>query len=318
MIRALLLLCFAASLAHAQGYPNKPIRLIVPFPTAGPTDNCGRAAAKAISDELGQPVVVENRPGAGGTIGTDLFAKAPADGYTLGIPTISTLGIAPHMFAKRPYDPLKDVVGIANVCATTSALVAHPGFPANNLKELIAHAKANPGKIAYGSPGVGTILHLGVEYFGTLADIRLNHVPYKGGAPAMVDLLAGVIGITADASLTAAAQHVKTGKLKLVAITSKSRSPLFPEIQTVAEQGYPDFDITVWFGLAGPAGIAPEIVRRLNAAVVKGLKTKQTADYFATFGAEVIADTPEQFAATIRREVARWGPVVQAAGVKAE
>jgi tripartite-type tricarboxylate transporter receptor subunit TctC len=302
----------------AQAYPSKPIRLIVPFPPAGPTDICGRAVAKAISDGLGQPVTVENRAGAGGTIGTDAIAKAPADGYTLGIPTISTLGIAPYMFAKLGYEPLRDFTPITNVCATTSALVAHPSFAPNNVTELMAYVKANPGKVSYASPGVGTILHLGVEYFASLAGLQLHHVPYKGASPAMVDVLAGIVPLSADASLTAAAPNVKSGKLKVVAILSKTRSPLFPEVATIAESGYPDFDMTVWFGLVGPAGLPSDMVARLNAVVVKGLRQKEVAERFAAIGADVIADTPEQFATTIRNEVKRWGPVVRSTGIKAE
>ena len=312
-----LIITFPAELL-AQAYPSKPIRLIIPFPPAGPTDICGRAVAKTISDALGQPVTVENRAGAGGTIGTDAVAKAAPDGYTLGIPTISTLGIAPHMFAQLAYDSLRDFTPITNVCATTSALVAHPSFPPNSARELIAYAKANPGKVSYASPGIGTILHLGVEYFASLASVQLHHVPYKGASPAMVDVLAGIVPLSADASLTAAAPNVKNGKLKVVAIMSKARSPLFPEAATIAESGFPDFDMTVWFGLVGPAGLPAEMVTRLNAAVVKGLRQKDVAERFAAIGADVIADTPEQFAATIRREVARWGPVVRASGIKAE
>ncbi len=315
---ALVCIALFAGNAVAQTYPVKPIRFIVPFPAGGPTDICGRSAAKAISDALGQPVVVENRPGAGGTIGADAIAKAAPDGYTIGLPTISSLGIAPHMFAKLPYDPIKDFTPITNVCIAVGALVAHPSFPASNVRELIAYAKANPGKVDYASPGVGTIVHLGVEHFAMLAGIKLNHVPYKGASPALADLLAGTIQLSADASLTGAIPNVKSGKLKVIAITSRNRSPLLPEAGTIAEAGFPGFDISAWFGMAGPAGMPPDIVTKLHAATVKGLREKEVIDRFATIGAEVIADSPEQFAKTIRDEVVRWGPVVKAAGVKAE
>ncbi|MFM9887214.1 MAG: Bug family tripartite tricarboxylate transporter substrate binding protein [Burkholderiales bacterium] len=314
----LFFLALHAGGASAQTYPSKPIRFIVPFPAGGPTDVCGRSAAKAISDALGQPVVVENRPGAGGTIGADAIAKAAPDGYTIGLPTISSLGVAPHMFAKLPYDPLKDFTPITNVCIAVGALVAHPSFPPNNVRELIEHAKANPGKINYASPGVGTIIHLGVEHFALLAGIKLNHVPYKGASPALVDLLSGAVLLSGDASLTAAIPNVKSGKLKVIAVTSRSRSPLLPDAGTIAEAGFPGFDISAWFGMVGPAGLAPDIVAKLHSATVKGLREKDVMDRFATIGAEVIADTPEQFAKTIREEVSRWGPVVKAAGVKAE
>jgi tripartite-type tricarboxylate transporter receptor subunit TctC len=313
-------LCFAmhAGAVMAQAYPVKPIRFIVPFPAGGPTDICGRSAAKAISDALGQPVIVENRPGAGGTIGADVIAKSAPDGYTIGLPTISSLGIAPHMFAKLPYDPLKDFTPITNVCLAVGAIVAHPSFPANNVRELIALAKASPGKINYASPGVGTIVHLGVEYFSALAGIRLNHVPYKGAMPALTDLLAGIVPLSGDASLTAAIPNVRSGKLKVIAITSRTRSPLLPEAGTIAEAGFADFDISTWFGMVGPAGIPADIVARLHSATVKGIREREVVERFASIGAEVIGDTPEQFAKTIRDEVVRWGPVVKAAGVKAE
>ncbi len=315
---ALMVLALHAGLAAAQTYPSRPIRFIVPFPAGGPTDICGRSAAKAIADALGQPVVVENRPGAGGTIGADAIAKAAPDGYTIGLPTISSVGIAPHMFAKLPYDALKDFTPITNVCSAVGAIVAHPSFPANNVRELIAHAKANPGMINYASPGIGTIVHLGVEYFAMQAGIKLNHVPYKGASPALVDLLAGAVLLSADASLTAAIPNMKSGKLKVIAVTSRHRSALLPDAGTIAEAGFPDFDISAWFGMVGPAGLSPDIVNKLHAAAVKGLREKEVAERFATIGAEVIADTPAQFAKTIREEVARWGPVVKAAGVKAE
>jgi tripartite-type tricarboxylate transporter receptor subunit TctC len=313
-----IVLGIAASTAWAQAYPNKPIRFIVPFPPGGPTDICGRVAAKAISDALGQPVAVENRPGAGGVIGTEAIAKAPNDGYTIGIATISALAVGPHVFAKLPFDPLKDIQPISNVCLTIGAIVGHPNLPANTIAELVSHAKANPGKLAYASPGAGTIVHLGMEYFAQQAGIKLNHIPYKGATPALADLLAGTVLLSGDASLTAAAANVKSGKLKLIAVTSAKRSPLFPEVPTVAESGFPGFDISAWFGLVGPAGLSQEVVSKLHAASVRGLREKEAVDRFTAIGAEVIADTPAQFAKTIREEIGRWGNVVKATGLKPE
>ncbi len=307
-----------ASTAWAQAYPAKPIRFIVPFPAGGPTDICGRVAAKGISDALGQPVVVENRPGAGGVIGTEAIAKAPSDGYTIGIATISALSVGPHVFAKLPFDPIKDIAPITNVCLTIGALVGHPNLPASNVAELVAHAKANPGKLAYASPGVGTIVHLGVEHFAQRAGIQLNHVPYKGAAPALADLLAGTVLLSADASLVAAAANVKSGKLKLIAVTSAKRSPLFPNVPTVAESGFPGFDVSAWFGLVGPGGLPKEIVTRLHGAAVKALREKDATDRLTAIGADVVADTPEQFAKTIRDEMVRWGTVAKATGLKPE
>ncbi|MFN0162910.1 MAG: Bug family tripartite tricarboxylate transporter substrate binding protein [Burkholderiales bacterium] len=313
-----LLASLVAPAAWAQAYPVKPIRFIVPFPPGGPTDICGRTAAKGISEALGQPVVVENRPGAGGMIGTESIAKAPADGYTIGVATISALSVGPHVFAKMPFDPVRDIAPITNLCLTIGALVAHPGLPASNVADLVAHAKANPGKLAYASTGVGTIVHLGMEHFAQRAGIQLNHVPYKGAAPAMADLLAGTVTLSADSSLVAAAAHVKGGKLKLIAVTSAKRSPLFPDTPTVAESGYPGFDVSAWFGLVGPGGLPREIVARLNGAAVKALREKDAAERLAALGAEIVADTPEQFAKTISDGIARWGPVVKATGLKPE
>lgn len=304
--------------ALAQNYPTKPIRFVVPFPSGGPTDICGRVAAKAISDALGQPVVVENRPGAGGIIGTDLIAKAPADGYTIGIATISALSVGPHVFAKMPFDPIRDIGPITNVCLTIGAFVAHPTLPANTVAELVAHAKSQDGKLAYASPGVGTIVHLGVEHFAQRAGIRLNHVPYKGAAPALADLLAGTVLLSADASLVAAASNAKSGKLKILAVTSAKRSPMFPAVPTIAESGFPGYDISAWFGLVGPSGLPNEIVSALHGATVKGLKGKEAVDRFAAIGAEVIADSPEQFAKTIREELVRWGTIAKGTGLKPE
>jgi tripartite-type tricarboxylate transporter receptor subunit TctC len=311
-----------ALLVAAQGnptnYPSKPIRLIVPFPAGGPTDVIGRTAAKIIQDALGQPVVVENRPGAGGVIGTDLVTKAPADGYTLGIATVSALTVAPHMMAKVPFDPIRDVAPITNLAITVGALLAHPKLPANNVRELVALAKAEPGKLAYASPGVGTIVQLGMEHFALVAGLKFSHIPYKGAAPALADLLSGAILLSAESSLTTVVPNVRAGKLKALAVMSKTRSALLPDVPTATEAGYPTFDTSAWFGLVGPGGTSREIVTRLNQVTVAGLRDKDTIERLGAIGADVIGDTPEQFARTIRTEYDRWGQVVKATGAKAE
>lgn len=317
VIIVLTVLC-ATSVALAQTYPSRPIRLIVPFPSGGPTDVAGRTAARILTEALGQPVVVENRAGAGGIIGNDLIAKAAPDGYTIGIGTISTLSVAATLNPKLPYDPIKDVTPITNIVQTIGAIIAHPSFPPNTLREMIALAKARPDTIAYASPGMGTIMHLGAEHFARLADIRLVHVPYRGASPALADVLAGAILVSFDSSLSSAAPNVKAGKVKLLAVTGPARSPLFPDTPTVAELGFAGYDSSAWFGLVGPGNLPRDIVNRLHKAVAKGLRERDAVDRFAAIGADVIADTPEQFAQRIRDDIARWAPVVKSSGIKVD
>ncbi|MEO7402278.1 MAG: tripartite tricarboxylate transporter substrate-binding protein, partial [Burkholderiales bacterium] len=217
-----------------------------------------------------------------------------------------------------PYDPIKDITPITNVVATIGAIIAHPLFPANNVAELLAMAKAKPGAVSYASPGMGTIVHLGAEHLAQLAGIKMTHVPYKGAAPALADVLAGVIPVSFDASLSSAAPNVKAGKVKLLGVTGPTRSPLFPNAGTVAEAGFPGYDASAWFGLIGPGNLPRDIVMRLNQVTVKGLREKETVDRLATIGADVIADTPEQFAKQIRDDIAKWAPVVKSSGAKLE
>jgi tripartite-type tricarboxylate transporter receptor subunit TctC len=316
---SLLLACLiaaASSVAGAQSWPSKPMRLIVPFPPGGPTDLIGRTAAKILSDALGQAVVVDNRPGSAGTVGTAALAKAPPDGYTIGMTAI-TLATAPHL-GPVPFDPLKDFTPITNLAATTPIIVVHPNFPAGNLAEFIAHVRANPGKIHYGTPGIATVPHLAAEMLQSAAGIQLIHVPYKGTAQLSQDLLAGAITLNFESSLILARPNIQAGKLKPIAVLSGKRSPLLPEVPTVAESGYPSINASPWFGLGGPAGLPRDMVLRMNEALVKGLKEKEVVDRFAAIGAEALPTTPEEFAGFIRSEYARWGEVIRRAGIKAE
>jgi len=292
------------------------MRLIVPFPPGGPTDLIGRTAAKILGDALGQPVVVDNRPGGSGTVGLAVLAKAPADGYTVGITAI-TLTTAPHL-GPVPWDPFKDFAPIGNMVVTTPLIVAHPNFPANTLAELVAHARANPGRIHYGTPGIATVPHLAAEMLQGAAGITLVHVPYKGTAQLSQDLLAGAVTLNFESSLILAHPNIKAGKLKPIAVLSARRSPLLPDVPTVAESGYSSISASPWFGLGGPAGLPGEMVLRMNEALVKGLKEKEVVDRLAAIGAEILPGTPEQFAAFIRAEHAKWGAVIQRAGIKAE
>ncbi len=322
LLRTVLASCIATTLTLTAGpllaadaYPSKSIKLVIPFPPGGPTDVMGRIVAKLLGDKLKQTVVVENRPGAGGNLGTDAVAKAPADGYTLGLSAVSALAIAPALQPKLPYNVNSDLTPISRVGITKGAIVAHPSAPFNDLKGLVAYAKANPGKLAYGSSGVGTANHLAGEMLAAVAGIDWVHIPYKGTAPLVQDLLGGQLPLSIESSLSSAAPNVKSGKLKAIALISGSRSPLLPSVPTVAEQGYPGFDVAIWFGLIGPAKLPADVVAALNQAVVEGLKTLEVAERFAAIGAEPAPDSPAEFGAYIRAEQLRWAKVVRDAKV---
>jgi tripartite-type tricarboxylate transporter receptor subunit TctC len=311
-----LLLSLLSVAATAQTWPSRPMHLIVPFPPGGPTDVIGRSAAKILSDGLGQPVIVDNRPGGSGTVGVGVLAKSPPDGYTVGITAI-TLATAPHL-GRVPFDALKDFSPITNLVATTPLIVVHPNFPANNFAEFIAYVRANPGKIHYGTPGVATVPHLAAEMLQNAAGIKLVHVPYKGTAQLSQDLLAGAITLNFESSLTLARANIQAGRLKPIAVLSARRSPLLPEVPTVAESGYPSIHASPWFGLGGPSGLPREMVLRMNEILVKGLRDREVIERFAGIGAEVLPSTPEEFTEFIRAEHARWGEVIRRAGIKLE
>lgn len=316
---ALLATLLAAALvspsAMAQNYPNKPLRLIVPFPPGGPTDIVGRMVGQKLADGLGQPVVVENRPGAGGTVGSEAAAKSAPDGYTLLYGSTSTLGIAPSLYPKLGYDAIKSFAPISLVSSGPLLVVVNPAVPAKTLKELIALAKAKPGQLNYGSAGNGTPLHLAGELFKTLAGVDLVHIPYKGGAPAITDTVAGQVQIVFE-GLPATAQFIRAGKLRALAITGTKRDPTLPDVPTVAEAGLPQFQVAFWSGLVAPAGTPKDIVARLNAEVVKALATPEVRETLAKQGLEPSGNSPEQFAAFIGEENARWARVVKVSGAK--
>src|SRR3954468_3754016 len=316
----LIALLFAAALSFAAGaqpWPSKPMRLIVPFPPGGPTDVIGRTAAKILSDSLGQPVVVDNRPGGSGTVGLAALAKSAPDGYTIGMTAI-TLATAPHLGAV-PFDSFRDFSLITNLVQTTPLIAAHPGFPANTLAELIAYARANPGKVAYGTPGVATVPHLAAEMLQNAAGIRLLHVPYKGTQHVSQALLAGALTLSFESSLSLACPIIKAGKLKPIVMLSARRSALLPVVPTAVESGYAAISASPWFGFGGPAGLAPEQVHRMHEILVKGVKDKEVVERMATIGAEITPSaSPAQFAAFVHAEHAKWGEVIRKAGIKAE
>lgn len=302
----------------ADAYPNKPIKIIVPFAPGGPTDIMGRVVAKILGDALKQTVFVENKAGAGGNLGTDAVAKSAPDGYTLGIGAISSLAISPGLYPKLAYDVHKDIAPITLVGIAKGAIVAHPSAPFNDLKGLIAYAKANPGKLNYASSGIGTSNHLASEYLQSLAGIELQHVPYKGTAAVIQDLLAGNVLLSFESSLSSAAPHVQSGKIKAIALTSGTRSKLLPGVPTVAEQGFAGFDVPSWFGLIAPAGTPKDVIALLNRVATEGLKSPEVAERFAQIGAEPAPTTPEKFDLYIREETQRWSQVIKRANIKPE
>jgi tripartite-type tricarboxylate transporter receptor subunit TctC len=303
--------------ARAQAYPTKPITIIVPFPPGGTTDILARILAQYMSTELGQSVVIDNRGGAGGNIGAQAAARAPADGYTLLMGTVGTHAINASLYKKLPYDHIKDFVPLSRVAMVPNLLVANPSQPYKTVKELIAYAKANPGKVNYGSSGNGTSIHLSGELFKSLAKVDMTHIPYKGSAPAVSDLIGGQIAIMFD-NMPSALPHVKAGKLRAIALTSAKRSPELPDVPTVAEAGLPGYEATSWFGMFAPAGTPPAIVAKLNDIIVKALNDPDIRKRIVEQGGEPHPETPEQFAAFIKAETTKWGKVVKESGASVD
>jgi tripartite-type tricarboxylate transporter receptor subunit TctC len=307
----------AAPWAVAQSWPAKPVKMVVPFPAGGPTDVVTRVLAERLTAALGQPVVVENKTGAGGAIGADFVAKSAPDGYTLVMATTSTHSIGPYLASKFPYDPQKDFTPVVWVGNATNILVVSATLPANSVAELITLAKKDPGKLNYATSGVGTVVHLTSEHFAAMAGIKLTHVPYKGVQLSVPDLISGQVSILFDNIMTAQ-PHIKGGKVKALGISSPKRSPLVPEIPTIAESGLPGFESLTWFGMFGPANLPRAVTERLNAEVNKALKDPELLARFAQLGFEPAGGTAADFAATIERDARKWSKVIKDANVKAE
>ena len=316
------LLAFLAALllnaaAHAQAYPSKPVRLIVPFAPGGTTDVLARLVAQKLTDALGQQFIIENKPGAGGNIGTELAVKSPADGYTLVMSFDGTMAINPNTYAKMPFDPQKDLAAVANVAQVPLLIVVHPGVAAKTIVEFVALAKASPGRINYSSAGHGSTGHLTGELLRARAGIEIVHVSYKGGGQAVQDLLGGQIQMLVTA-LPTVEGHLKGGKLRALAFTSSRRVPGAPEVPTLAEAGYPGIEVLSWYGILAPAGTPPEIVRRLNAEINRVLQAPEVRERLTALGTEPTGGSPEQFAQVIRADSARWAKVVSDAGIRIE
>ncbi|MDB5848954.1 MAG: transporter substrate-binding protein [Rhodoferax sp.] len=307
----------ATAQTGAAAYPNKPIRMVVPFTPGGSTDIMGRTIGQQLTQAWGQSVVIDNVPGAGGSIGADKVAKAPADGYTLLMGHIGTLAVTPSLYPKLPYDPVKSFAAVAWVARVPNVLVVHPSLPVRTVQELVAYAKANPGKINYGSGGNGSAAHIATEYLKLQTGTQMQHVPYKGTAPAVTDLVGGQIQLMFT-GVPAVMAQVKAGQLRALAVSSPHRVKAVPDLPTVAESGYPGFEADQWYGVVAPANTPPDIIAKLNQQINKALSSPEIAERLASEGAEATPNPPQVFAELISTEIKRWRTVIEKGGVKVE
>ena len=307
---------FAALPVCAQPFPSKPIKIIVPYVAGGPSDLFARAVGQLLTEAWGQPTIVDNRPGASGNVGVLAAVRSPADGYTLTTVSIA-FAVSPAMDSKLGYDPVKDLAPISLLASINNLLVVNPNLPVKSVKELIAFARARPGQVTFASGGAGGAQHLSGELFSNLANVKMTHIPYKGSAPGVTALISGetMIGF-ADMVITL--PHVKSGRLRAIAVTGSQRSALVPELPTIAEAGLPGYSVTAWFGLLAPAATPAEIVTRISTEIQKGFKTPQMRERFSAMGADPVGGPPEQFAAFLKSEMAKWAKLVKAAGIHAE
>jgi len=312
LVAAMLFMPVAAT---GQPYPSKPIKIVLGFPPGGATDILARDFAAKLGEELKQQVIIENKPGAGGTIGADIVAKAPPDGYTLTIGTSSNHAIAKSLYRRLPYDPVSDFATISMLAASQNIVLVNAELPVKNIKELVAYAKANPGKLNFGSSGNGTISHLTGEMFNTLNGIAITHIPYKGSTFVFPDLMSGQISMMYDSTISIG-PLVKSGKVRALAVTGPRRSAQYPDLPTVAESGFKDFSSTNWFGLFAPAATPSDILTRLHAATRKVMTSQEMVDRFALQGADVIANRPEEALAMLKADIGKWAEVARASGAK--
>ena len=301
----------------ADTYPSKPVRWVVPFPPGGGTDLISRTIATKLSEAWTVQVIADNRPGGGGTLALGIAAKMPPDGYTVMLGQASNVAVAPGLYAKLAYDPIKDLQPITNVIAAPLVVVSHPSFPARNTKELIAYARAKPGVVTFGSPGNGTIGHLSMERLKTSAKINMLHIPYKGATLAITELIGGQIVLYAS-SMPPALPLINAGKLKALGVTTAKRLAPLPNVPTIAEGGVPGYEAVNWYGVFMPAGVPKEIVAKVHDDIVRVLRQPDVKERFAGEGGDIIADTPEQFGAFIRKEIPKWSKVIRDAAVKVD
>ena len=313
-----IVLALAALPAAAQIYPSKPVKLVVPYPPGGVADLLARTVGQRLSEQWGQPVIVENRPGAAQIIGAETVARSPADGYTLLLSEGATFVINPHLYTKLPYDPLKDFTPVVVLCQISPVIAVNASLPANSVEELIAFAKSRPGSLSYGSMGSGSYAHISMEQFKQLAGVDIVHVPYKGSAPATTDLLSGRIGVML-VSLSVVEPHARAGKVRILAATTAKRLALRPELPTVAEAALPGFETGTWFAVLGPANLPRDIVAKVHADVTSVIGVREFREQnFTKLGLEPVAITPEQFAQMMKADLERWGNLVRATGAKVD
>jgi len=316
-IFAALVLGLATAPASAQNFPAKTVRLVVAFAAGGTTDILARALGQKLTAATGQQFIVDNRPGAGGTIGSDLVAKSPADGYTLNFGSTSSIAVAPNLYQHLPYDLLRDFAPVTEVATGPIVLAIHASLPVQNVKELIALAKARPGKLNFGSSGNGTSLHLAGEYLKFLAHIDMTHVPYKGIGQALPDLVSGQLQLMFS-DMAPFDPFVKAGKLRAIAVTTGKRSPLYPEIPSISESDVPGFDLAGWYGVLAPAGTPKAVVDMLAGEFTKAMNATDMKERYVTLGLEPVASSPEQFGVFIRSELSKWGEIIKRSGTKLE
>ncbi len=305
------------ALPALAAYPDRPIRLIMPYPAGGSIDTAGRAVATRLADAFGQQIVIDNRTGAGGVIGTETAAHAAPDGYTLVIGGTGTLALSPHLHRKLPYDPVRDFAPVTMLIASPYVIVVHPSVPVNNVKELIALAKAKPGQINYASGGVGSAPHFASEMFNTAAGVKLNHVPYKGSTPGVIDLIGGQVQVMFT-GIPSVLANIKNNRLRAIGVTGRTRTAALPDVPTVIESGVTGYVVTPWFGLLVPARTPHAVVGTLNRETVKALRSPALLERFAVEGVDPVGDTPEHFAAYIKEEIVKWGKVVKDTGMRVE
>ena len=317
VMRALLLLVACIALAHAQPYPSKPSRIIVGFTAGGPSDIVARIVAQQLTERMGQSFIVENRVGATGTIGAELVAKAPPDGYALYLASQTTHAVAPYMYAKIGYDPLKDFATVVRVVHNPLLMVVNPSFPVTSIKELIALAKARPGQINFATGGIGSSPHMSMELFKSMTRIDMVPIHYKGDGAAIIDVIGGQVPMLTS-SMSALMPYVKSGKMRGIAVTSMKRSTVAPEFPTIAESGLAGFEVITWFGILAPAATPKEIVNRLNNEIVAAVSLPNVREQLTKMGFEIVANTPEQYAVFLREENVKWGKVVKDLGLRAD
>jgi tripartite-type tricarboxylate transporter receptor subunit TctC len=306
-----------AAVAAEAAFPVRPVRFIVPFAPGGSTDTLARTLAQRLSDAFGQQVVVDNRAGGNGNIGTEIVARAVPDGHTIVLGYIANLGIGPSLYASLPFDPLKDFAPVTLLAVSPNILVAHPAVPVKTVKELIAYTRANPQKVNYASAAVASLGHLAGELLNSSAGIRMQHVPYKGSGQAVIDLLAGQVQIMFS-GMSSVMPHIRAGKLRPLAVTGAQRSAATPDVPTIAESGYPGFEASAWYGVLAPAGTPKPVVARLNGEILRALKIPEVRERLENVGFEIVGGTPEAFGIYMKNEIAKWAKVVKASGVRAE